>query len=159
MREFANAPHELRGVEQIGELVAEEVAAERILHLLDAAADERVAALHVVVEERERRTQCEAVQPQADLRQFDGHGVEVYAVNTAFQHVPLEQVDVGQLAHIYSHALALHLLLYFTACFSQLIYNRIPSEGGQEFRHLVGDMVDGLYQEVTAAHSRVQDLQ
>src|SRR6266566_4090010 len=79
IRELANAPHELRGVEQVGELVAEEVAAERVLH--------------------------------------------------------------------------------FTACLSQLIYNRIPPEGGQEFRHLVGDIVDGLYQEVTAAHGRVQDLQ
>src|SRR6266700_522207 len=159
IREFANAPHELRGVEQVGELVAEEVAAERVLHFLDAAADERVAALHVVVEERKRRPECETVKPQAHLGQFDGHGVEVYTVNTTFQHVSLEQVDIGQLAHVYGHALALHLLLYFTACLSQLIYNRVPPEGGQEFRHLVGDIVNSLNQEVTAAHGRVQDLQ
>ncbi len=61
VRTLADTAHQLRGVEQIGELVAPQATAEQLLHLGHVAADQRVAALHVVVEEGERRTQREAV--------------------------------------------------------------------------------------------------
>ena len=72
---------------------------------LNVAPIERVAAAQVVVEEVERRTEREGVEPQADLRQFHGHRVEIDAVDAALQDVPLEQVDVGQLVRIDGDAL------------------------------------------------------
>ncbi len=44
-------------------------------------------------------------------------------------------------------------------CLGQFVYNRVPFEGGQDFRHLVGDVVNRLHQEVTAAHGWVEHLQ
>ena len=59
----------------------------------------------MVVEEVERRAEREGVEPQADLGQFDGHRVEIDAVDAALEDVPLEQVDVGQLVRIDGDAL------------------------------------------------------
>ncbi|HYU72645.1 MAG TPA: hypothetical protein VEL31_08185, partial [Ktedonobacteraceae bacterium] len=135
------------------------ILAESIPDLLDAAADEGVAALQVVVEEGERSAEGEAVEPEADLGEFDGHGVEVDAVDAAFEDAALEQVEVGELAHVDADALALHLFLDLVTCLSQFVYNRVPFEGGQDFRHLVGNVVNRLHQEVTAAHGRVEHFQ
>ena len=73
--------------------------------VLERRPDQRVAAAQVVIEEVERRTQREGVEPQADLRQFHGHRVEIDAVDAALEDVPLEQVDVGQLGRIDGDAL------------------------------------------------------
>ena len=51
----------------------------------------------MVVEETERRTQRESVKPEAHLGQFDGHRVQVDAVDATLQDVPLQQVDIGEL--------------------------------------------------------------
>ena len=123
------------------------------------AADERVAALHVVVEEGERRAEGEAVEPEADFGQFDGHGVEVDAVDAAFEDAPLEQVEVGELAHVDADALALHFCLDLAARLGQFVDDRVPFEGGQDFGHPVGDVVHGFDQEVAAAHGRVEHLE
>ncbi len=67
-----------------------------VLQALKRRPDQRVAAAQVVIEEVERRTQREGVEPQTDLRQRHGHRVEIDAVDAALEDVPLEQVDVGQ---------------------------------------------------------------
>jgi len=152
VRAFADAAHQLRGIEQVGELVAPQARAEQLLHIGHVAADQRVAALHVVIQEGERRAQREAVQPETDLRQFHRHLIEVYTVDAAFQHAPLEQVQVGQLAHINRHALPLHLFLDFAPSLRQFVQHGTPFEGCQELRHLVGDVIDGFDQKMSTAH-------
>ena len=54
------------------------------MHLLYIAADQCVAHLQMVVEEGERGTGGETVEPEANFGQFDGHGIEVHAVDAAF---------------------------------------------------------------------------
>ncbi len=157
--EGADAAHEFGGVEQVAELAAPERVAEGVLHILDVAADEGVAGFHVVVEEGERRTEREAVEPEADFGQFDGHGVEVYAVDAAFQDLPFEQVDVGQFAHVYGDFLLFHLLLDGAARLGQFVEDGTPFEGGEEFDHLVGDVVHGFDEEVTAAHGGIKHFE
>src|SRR5207249_11243182 len=103
-----------------------------VLYLLDVATNERVARFHVVVEEGERGAEGEAVEPEADFGEFDGHGVEVYAVDAAFEDLALEQVDVGEFARIYADVLAFHLHLDFAARFGQFVNDGVPFEGGQE---------------------------
>ena len=113
--EGTDTAHEFGGVEEVAELAAPEGATEGVLHIFDVAADEGVASFHVVVEEGKGRTEGETVEPEADFGQFDGHGVEVYAVDAAFQDLAFEQVDVGELAYVYGDFLLLHLLLDGTA--------------------------------------------
>ena len=52
----------------------------------DAQADERVAAAQVVVQERQRCADGEAVQPEGHFRQLDRQRVLVHAVDAAFEH-------------------------------------------------------------------------
>src|SRR5438270_3574578 len=111
------------GIEEASELMTEEFLAESILHLCHVANDEGVATLHVVVEEGERRTEGEAVEPETHFCQFDGHGVEVDAVDAAFEHAPFEQVEVGEFAQVYGYALAIHLLLDLMARLGQFMYD------------------------------------
>src|SRR5205085_10519213 len=158
-RKLTNFAHELGCAEQPGKLVPEEIVAEGVLYLLHVSAYERVAALHVVVEEGERGTEREAVEPEADFGEFDGHGVEVDAVDAAFEDTALEQVEVGELAHVDAYALALHFGLDVTACLGQLVDDRVPLEGSQKTGHLVGDVFHGFDQEVTAAHGGVEHLE
>jgi len=51
----------------------------------------------VVVQEAQRRSQREGVEPEAHLGQFHSHGVQIDAVDAPFQDVPLQEVDVGEL--------------------------------------------------------------
>ena len=90
----------------VGGQTAPSIASRDLVH---ADTDQRVAAAQMVVEERQRRAQREAVEPEADLGQLHGHGVEIDAVDAALEHVALEQVDVGQLARIDGDALLVQL--------------------------------------------------
>ncbi len=157
--EFADFAHELGGVEEVGELVAPEALAEGVLYVLDAAADEGVAAFHVVVEEGERGAEGEAVEPDADFGEFDGHGVEIDAVDAAFEDAALEQVEVGEFAHVDGDALVLHFELDFAAGLAEFVDDGVPFEGGQEVGHAVGDVVDGFDEEVAAAHSGIEHFE
>ena len=67
--------------------------------IVDAQADERVAAAQMVVEEGERRADGEAVQPEGDLCQLDGQWVLVDAVDTAFEDHAADDGLVGELGH------------------------------------------------------------
>ena len=58
------------------------------LDLAAGEADERVAVAERVVEERERVLAGERHQPQRHLRQVDGDGVAVDAVEAALRHQP-----------------------------------------------------------------------
>src|SRR5450755_1858467 len=61
IRQLAYAAHQLCRLQQIAELVAKEIFANSAMHILYVGSDERVAALHMVVEEGERRAEREAV--------------------------------------------------------------------------------------------------
>ena len=73
--------------------------------LLDAAlyphAYERVAAAQVMVEERQRRADGEAVEPQRHLRQLHRQRVLVHAVDAPLQHHPPDDRLVGQLRRVH----------------------------------------------------------
>ena len=62
-----------------------------------AQTDQRIAAAQVVVEERERRADGEAVQPQRHLGELDGERVLVYAVDAPLQHHSSNDGLVGKL--------------------------------------------------------------
>ena len=57
--------------------------------------DQRVAAAQVVVEEGQRRADGEAVEPEGDLRQFDGQRILVDAVDAALEDHPPDDGLVG----------------------------------------------------------------
>ena len=83
---------------------------------------------------------------------YIGRSIDLGGVGIAFRL--LVPFVVGLLM-----TLALHLFLDLVTCLGQFVDNRVPFEGGQDFRHLVGNVVNRLHQEVTAAHGRVEDLQ
>ena len=78
--ECAHVPHGFGGQLKTFPLRAPEHALARFgsfADLFDRDADEAVAAFDVVVEKRQGRAQGETIEPERDLGQFDGHGVEV----------------------------------------------------------------------------------
>src|SRR5262245_28988696 len=52
-----------------------------------SGADQAVAALNAMVEERQGLARFQSFHPQADLAQFDGHGVDVRAVDAMADHI------------------------------------------------------------------------
>ena len=54
----------------------------------------------MVVEEGKWRTECEAIEPRLTFASSTPW-VEVDTVDAAFQHVPFEQVQVSEFAHVY----------------------------------------------------------
>ena len=83
----------------------EQLAFRGLFQVLERRPDERIAAAQVMVEEVERSAQREGIEPQANLRQFDGHRVQIDSVDAALENVPFEQVDVGQLGRVNRDAL------------------------------------------------------
>ena len=62
-------------------------------------AQQSVAAHQVMVQERERPPRLETLQPERDLRQFHGHGVEVRAVDARRDHIAQRMPVVLRLDH------------------------------------------------------------
>ena len=156
---FADAPHELCRFEQVVELVAEQTLFYAPVNGVQVGPNQRVAALDVVVEEGERGTEREAVEPQADLAEFHRHRVEIDAVDAAFQDAPLEQVEIGESAAVDADTLRLHRLLDLLPRHRQFMHNRIPPEAREQRRHRVGDVVHRLDQEVPTAHRGIENLE
>ena len=68
--------------------------------VVDAQADERVAAAQVVVEEGEGRANGEAVQPEGDFGKLDGERVLVDAVDAALEDHAADDGLVGELGFV-----------------------------------------------------------
>ena len=137
--------------------------------VVDAQADERVAAAQVVVEEGERRADGEAVQPQRDLGQLDRERVLVDAVDAALEHHAADDGLVGELGFVDDPIGGLGAVEDLAADrFDAVDQGRTveavePGNGGRGvFDQLgdgVGEVVDRGDQEVAAAHGGVEDLE
>ena len=131
-------------------------------------ADQRVAAAQMVVEEGQGRADGEAVEPEGDLRQLDGQGILVDAVDTALEDHPPDDGLVGQLGRVDDP-------LRLPGPAEDVPPDRgdavdqgrsvlvEPLRDGRDVLDQVGDVVgeevDGCDEEVTAAHRRIEDLQ
>ena len=137
----------------------------------DAQADQRVAAAEVVVKERERRADGEAVEPEGDLGQFDGERVLVDAVNAALEYEAADDGLVGQLGLVHHPAGLVGALQDVGANGGHAVQQgrvvgvvavQPVGDGGGEFDQVgdvVGEEVDGADEEVAAAHGGVQHLE
>src|SRR4029077_5405854 len=121
------------------------------------SSNQRVDAAQVMVEEVERSPQREGDQPQAHLRQFHGHWVEIDAIDAALEDVPLEQVDVGQLGRIDGDTLLAEGFKDALPGALQGEGDRIDGELVEELEQAVGDEIHDRHQKVAAAHCRVED--
>src|SRR5262245_9584964 len=110
-----------------------------------------------MVEEVERRTQREAIEPKAHFRQFHGHRVKIDSIDAALQNMPLEQIDVGQLVRIDRDALNAERFQNALPRDIEREVHRIDRELIEELEQSIGDEIDRLDEEVTAAHCRVED--
>src|SRR5467141_2384055 len=52
-----------------------------------SGADQAIAALNAVVEERQRLAWLQGFHPQTDLAQFNGHGVGIHAIDAMADHI------------------------------------------------------------------------
>ena len=68
--------------------------------VVDAQADERVAAAQVVVEEGEGRANGEAVEPEGDFGKLDGERVLVDAVDAALEDHAANDGLIGELGFV-----------------------------------------------------------
>src|SRR5438128_3119492 len=109
-------------------------------------------------EERERGAEGEAVEPERDFGQLDGHWVDVYAVNTALEDVTLEEVDVREAFGVYRDSLIVHFLKDRFAHAEEMRDDGIPGESVQKIESFIRDVVYSFDQEVTGAHGRIEDL-
>ena len=137
----------------------------------DAQAEERVAAAQVVVQERERRADGEAVEPEGDLGQFDGERVLVDAVDAALEDEAADDGLVGQLGLVDCPAGLVGALQDVGANGGHAVQQgrvvgvvlvQPVGDGGRVFDQVgdvVGQEVDGADQEVAAAHGGVQHLE
>ena len=147
-------------------------------HRRQRLAVQRVAALEVVVQKRQRRADGEGVQPQRGLGQLDRHGVLVDAEHAFLQDHAAHDVAVVELGVGHGPAVARGLRLDFApdggdapdhrafpgvAALGQV---RRPGLGVDQgagaaggLQHAVGQVVDQRDQEVAAAHGRVAHRQ
>ena len=137
--------------------------------VVDAQADERVAAAQVVVEEGERRADGEAVQPERDLGQFDGQRVLVDAVDAAFEDHAADDGLVGELGLV-DHPIGgvcprQNVLTDSGDAFNQgrCVGAFQPGRDGRrvfdQFENGVGEVVDSGDEKVAAAHGRVEHFE
>ena len=75
------------------------------LQVLERRPDERIATAKMMVQKRSAGADRERVEPQAYLRQLDGHRVEIDAVDAVLEYVPLEQIHFRELVGIDRDAL------------------------------------------------------
>ena len=67
----------------------------------DAGPHQRIAVLHMVLDERQRRAENETVHPQRQPRQLDGKGVQIDAKNAALEQRALQNLRVfGHVAEV-----------------------------------------------------------
>ena len=137
--------------------------------IVDAQADERVAAAQMVVEEGEGRADGEAVQPERDLGQFDGQRVLVDAVDAAFEDHAADDGLVGELGLV-DHPIGgvcprQNVLTDSGDAFNQgrCVGARQPGRDGRrvfdQFENGVGEVVDSGDEEVAAAHGGVEHFE
>ena len=137
--------------------------------IVDAQADERVAAAQVVVEEGEGRADGEAVQPERDLGQFDGQRVLVDAVDAAFEDHAADDGLVGELGLV-DHPVGgvcprQNVLTDSRDAFNQgrCVGALQPGRDGRrvfdQFENGVGEVVDSGDEKVAAAHGRVEHFE
>ncbi|HOF41512.1 MAG TPA: hypothetical protein PLD73_15690 [Candidatus Hydrogenedentes bacterium] len=65
--------------------------------LVEPCADERIAAFDLVIEERKRQVGVEGFDPEAEPAELDGERIEVYTVDTAFDHIAAQDGFGAQL--------------------------------------------------------------
>ena len=163
IRDMHQFVHLRGGGEQSGERPAEQVGFQLGLHLGNTRADQRIAPLEMVVEEGERRTDGEGVQPQREPRQFHRQVVQVYAIDTALHHHPAQQAAVGQLLiadKLRVDALLAHARLDRLADAAQLWIERVVvTILLQHSDYLVAEVVHRADQEMARPHRRVEDFQ
>ena len=131
-----------------------------------------------MVEEGQRRTDGEGVQPEADLGQLDGHRVFVDAENDALDDHAPDDVAVVELFRVDGPAVGFGGLDDAAADVGDAVDDRrgpraplflqMGGEGAfadglcrrlRGLKGTVGQPVDQRHQEMTAAHGRVADFQ
>ena len=143
--------------------------AEMLAGLCDPKANKRISTAQVVVEERERGADGEAVQPERHLGQFNGERVFVHAVYAALEHHPPDDGLVRKERLVHDPARLIRsfhdvvpdrrdplnerrcVLLVQPFRYRRYILNQVGDVVGQE--------VDCADEEVTAAHRRVEYFQ
>ena len=138
------------------------------------AAHQAVAGLQVVVEETEGRAQGEAVQPEAQLGQLHGHGVEIHAEEAplhdeAFEQAQIVQVGQDALQGFVGEALVHQgigdgFALLFQGAENGMLgqpgrQGRIFLMPGQGEHQTVGQVIQRGHQEVAGAHGGVEHFQ
>ncbi|MNE59816.1 hypothetical protein D3C80_1549340 [compost metagenome] len=105
------------------------------------------------------------MQPQRDLRQFDGHRVLVHAIDAAFQHHATDDVPVVQLLLVDRPLRGPGVLQDRGANVLDLVGQRrdvadVHAQSG-DLRHgvedVVGQGVDQADKEVSRTHGRIAD--
>ena len=137
--------------------------------VVDAQADEGVAAAQVVVEEGEGRADGEAVQPEGDLGELDGEGVLVDAVDAAFEDHAADDGLVGELCFVNDPIGSVRPGENVGADGGDAVEQGRgvgvlePGRGGgrvfDEVGDGVGEEVDGGDEEVAAAHGGVEHFE
>ena len=172
VRHFFDLLHAHRGVLGRGDGGAGEQAGEAAQlagGVVHPQADERVAAEQVVIEERQRRADGEAVQPQRHLGQLHGEAVLVHPVDAALEHHAADDGLVGQLRRV-DHpvgrcgalqdvAADLRHALHEGRFVGRVQPVRHGGRGLDQVGDGVGEEVHRGDEEVAAAHGRVQHLE
>src|SRR5205807_9463038 len=97
------------------------------------------------------------IQPQADLRQFHRHGVQVNTIYAAFQHSALQQRHAGQSVDVNRDFLALHVVQDVVTGLLKECPHRVLTPTVEEVDQPVADVIDHFDEEMPAAHGRVED--
>ena len=134
--------------------------------VVDAQADERVAAAQVVIEEGEGRTNGEAVEPEGDFGELDCERVLVDTVDAALEDHAADDGLVGKLGFVDDPVGSVGAVEDVAADGGDTVEKRRavevvqPGRGGRrvfdEFGDGVGEVVDGGDEKVAAAHGGVE---
>ena len=140
---------------------------QRLLDCAHIGPDQRVAPTQVVVEKAQGRAHGKGVEPEAELSQFHRHRVEIDAINTALHDQAGQQRRIIKPQGCHHNALLCHFIKNLAPHPFDQRLERIPAPGHvgvlvvvalHLFDDAIGDIVDGVDQEVAGAHRRVTDF-
>ena len=112
-----------------------------------------------MIQEGKGRSNCEGLQPQGELGQLHGHGIDVHAKDAALHYHSLQDDGISELIGIKHYApigllLQDHPSILFHLGIEGSIRVLMQKRDGPG-----GYLIGGRHQKMTASHCRVHDLQ